>query len=147
MNVLIRLASLMAGFVVSLSAAAQPPLPVVDVYKSPTCGCCSKWIDHLQQNGFEVRAHDVPDTSVMGEKLGMPQKYGACHSATVGSYTIEGHVPAPDIKRLLAERPKAVGIAVPSMPPGSPGMEGSKPIPYDTLLVKTDGSAAVYARH
>ncbi len=147
MSTPIRLAGVVAGLFISLSAGADALRPVVDVYKSPTCGCCTKWVKHLERNGFEVRIHQVPNPGVMRERLGMPDQYGACHTATVSGYTIEGHVPAQDMKRLLAERPGAVGIAVPSMPPGSPGMESREPVPYDSLLVNTDGSAAVYARH
>lgn len=147
MNRFFRTAALAAGFVVSLSAAALPGPPIVEVYKNAACGCCSKWIEHLQQHGFAVRAHDVPDTGPIRQKLGMPQKYGACHSAVVAGYAIEGHVPAQDIRRLLAEKPDAIGIAVPSMPPGSPGMESDHPIAYDTLLIKRDGTAIVHARH
>ena len=147
MNHYFRLITLAAGLALSVSAGARDQAPVVEVYKSATCGCCSKWVEHLKQNGFEVRAYDVPDPGALRQRFGMPDKYGACHTAKVGGYVVEGHVPAKDIKRLLAEKPKAVGISVPSMPPGSPGMESPKPIPYDTFLVKSDGSAVVYARH
>jgi len=119
----------------------------VEVFKSPHCGCCGKWVEHLRQNGFEVKTHDVDDVSAARKKLGMPDRLGSCHTAKVGGYVVEGHIPAADIQRLLKEKPKALGLAVPSMPPGSPGMESSKPIPYQTLLVQSDGSTRVFARH
>lgn len=119
----------------------------MEVYKSPQCGCCKSWAEHLQKNGFTVILHDVGDVPAARRKLGMPDKYGSCHTARVGSYLVEGHVPAADIRRLLKERPKAIGLAVPSMPPGSPGMEGERSIPYDTLLIGVDGSAQVFAQH
>lgn len=128
-------------------AFAAAPLPIVDVYKSALCGCCSKWVEHLQANGFAVRSHDVEDVPAERRRLGMPDQYGSCHTAKVGNYLVEGHVPAADIKRLLAEKPKARGLAVPSMPPGSPGMESPQPVPYEVLLVQPDGGAQVYARH
>ncbi|MDD2915691.1 MAG: DUF411 domain-containing protein [Gallionella sp.] len=122
-------------------------LPVVELYKSPQCGCCKAWAEHLQKNGFTVSLHDVDDVPAARKKLGMPSRFGACHTAKVGKYLVEGHVPAADIKRLLKQHPKALGLAVPSMPPGSPGMEGERSVPYDTLLVKEDGNAKVFARH
>jgi hypothetical protein len=130
-----------------LAAAHAAALPPVEVWKSPYCGCCGKWVDHLRAAGFEVAVHHVDDLPAARAATGMPQRYGACHSATVGGYAVEGHVPAADVKRLLAEGPAAVGIAVPAMPPGSPGMEGPRAIPYDTLLVGRDGAARVFARH
>lgn len=126
---------------------AEQALPVVDVYKSAECGCCKLWVEHLQKNGFKVIWHDVDDIPAMRRKLGMPDRYGSCHVAKAGQYLIEGHVPAADIKRLFRERPNAIGLAVPSMPPGSPGMESEEPVPYDTLLIGKDGKASVFARH
>lgn len=120
---------------------------VVEVFKSPHCGCCGGWVEHLRQNGFEVKAHDVDDVPAARKKLGMPDRLGSCHTAKVGGYVVEGHIPAADIRRLLKEKPKALGLAVPSMPPGSPGMESSKPVPYQTLLVQSDGSTRVFAQH
>lgn len=122
-------------------------LPRIEVFKSASCSCCHAWIQHLRQNGFEVTSHDVDDVPAERKKLGMPDRLGSCHSAKVGSYAIEGHVPAADIRRLLRQKPQALGLAVPSMPPGSPGMESSKPVPYDTLLVQPDGSTRVFASH
>jgi hypothetical protein len=129
------------------ASAAMAQATVVEVFKSPYCGCCGKWVEHLQQNGFEVNAHDVEDVPAVRQKLGMPDRLGSCHTAKIGGYVVEGHVPATDIQRLLKEKPKALGLSVPSMPPGSPGMESSKPIPYQTLLVQSDGSTRVFAQH
>jgi len=134
------------------STGSGQALPVVEVYKSAQCGCCKLWAEHLQKNGFKVILHDVDDVPAAREKLGMPDQYGSCHTARAGQYLVEGHVPAADIKRLLKERPQvgghgAIGLAVPAMPPGSPGMESEAPVPYDTLLVGKDGKARVFARH
>jgi len=127
------------------AAAASPT--VVEVYKSEGCGCCEAWIDHLKANGFAIKAQNVGDTGEYRKKLGIPTDLGSCHTGLVQGYGIEGHVPAAEIKRLLAERPKAKGLAVPSMPLGSPGMEGPRKDPYDVLLVKADGSYSVYQHY
>ena len=129
------------------ASAAMAQATVVEVFKSPYCGCCGKWVEHMRQNGFEVKAHDVEDVPAVRQKLGMPDRLGSCHTAKIGGYVVEGHVPAADIQRLLKEKPKALGLSVPSMPRGSPGMESSKPIPYQTLLVQSDGSTRVFAQH
>ncbi len=144
-NPILLLAALIAlgsGFAVVVSARER-----VEVYKSPNCGCCKKWITHLENAGFEVRAHNVTDVPAARKQLGMPENLGSCHTAKVAGYVIEGHVPAADIQRLLREKPKALGIAVPSMPPGSPGMESPTPVSFDTLLVQPDGGTSVYAKH
>lgn len=122
-------------------------LPEVEVWKDPNCGCCTAWIAHLRDAGFTVSAHNVRGTAAAREKLGMPQRYGACHTAKVGRYVVEGHVPASDIKRLLEQNPDAVGLAVPGMPAGSPGMEGPPPQRYQTLLIDRSGQATVFAEH
>mgnify|MGYP001156679738 FL=1 len=122
-------------------------LPEVEVFKSPYCGCCSAWAEHMRSNGFTIRETNVNDVPATRNRLGMPERYGSCHTAKVGDYVIEGHVPAADIKRLLKERPKAVGLAAPGMPQGSPGMESQNPVAYDVILVKSDGAAKVYAHH
>jgi hypothetical protein len=114
------------------------------VYKDPNCGCCSAWVEHLKANGFSVTVHDVKDMAPHKKKLGVPERLASCHTALVDGYTVEGHVPASEIKRLLAERPRAKGLAVPGMPEGSPGMETGKRDPYDVLLFDTDGKATVY---
>lgn len=129
------------------SASSAQALPVVEIYKSAQCGCCKLWAEHLERNGFTVILHDVDDVPAARRKLGMPDRYGSCHSARVGQYLVEGHVPAADIKRLLSKRPRAIGLAVPAMPPGSPGMESDHPVPYDTLLIKKDGASSIFARH
>ena len=124
--------------------------PLVEVWKSPTCGCCKDWIAHMQANGFRVVAHDEGNNAARA-RLGLPARYGSCHTARVGGYVIEGHVPAAEVRRLLAERPAALGLAVPGMPVGSPGMDGpeygGRKDPYDTLLVHRDGSARVFQSH
>lgn len=129
----------------SLGAHAAPPL--VEVYKNEGCGCCDSWIEHLKANGFAVKARNVDSPSEYREKFGIPKQLGSCHTGFVQGYAIEGHVPAAEIKRLLAERPKAKGLAVPAMPVGSPGMEGPRKDPYDVLLVKADGSYTVYQHY
>ena len=122
-------------------------LPQIEVWKDPNCGCCSKWIDHLRESGFRVNAHHTANVNAARAKLGMPHRYGACHTARVGQYVVEGHVPASDIKRLLKQQPEALGIAVPGMPMGSPGMEGPYSESYQTLLVDQSGNATVFSSH
>lgn len=122
----------------------------VEVYKSPTCGCCEKWVDHMRDHGFTVKTHDVGNKEIR-KKMGMSESLGSCHTAVVNGYVLEGHIPAPDIKRFLRERPKALGLAVPDMPHGSPGMEGSRVDPYSVLMVKERGDtrrdATIYNRY
>lgn len=117
------------------------------VYKSPSCGCCSKWVDHLQANGHTVAAKNIENVDVIKKMSGVPERLQSCHTAMVDGYVIEGHVSAKDIAQLLTERPKAKGLAVPGMPAGSPGMEGGAPDRYDVMLFNVDGSADVYAQH
>jgi len=136
-----------ASAAVLLAGPAIAASDVIEVYKSSTCGCCTKWIAHLRANGFEVKAHDVDDIKVSRARLGVPQELGSCHSAHVGGYLIEGHVPAGDIQRLLRERPSAAGLAVPGMPRGSPGMESDVKDPYDVLLFQLNGRYTVYQRY
>ena len=122
---------------------------VVTVWKTPTCGCCKDWVVHLRKEGFNVVTNDVPDTAPIRQKLGLPAKFGSCHTAQVGGYVIEGHVPASEVKRLLREKPAAIGLAVPGMPVGSPGMEmkgemtGARDA-FDVVLVTRDGGSRVY---
>lgn len=141
------IAALLAAPLATAVPVRAQSAPRIEVYKSPTCGCCNDWIDHLKANGFAVVAHDVGNNAVRA-RLGLPSKYGSCHTAVVDGYVIEGHVPAREIRRLLKERPQAIGLAVPEMPFGSPGMDGpkygNKVDPYDVLLVLRDGSARVY---
>ncbi len=127
--------------------AARAAGPVIDVYKSESCGCCTGWVKHLQANGFTVKAKNVDDPSDYRAKFGIPQELGSCHTGMVQGYALEGHVPAAEIKRLLAEKPKAIGLAVPSMPIGSPGMEGPRSDPYDVFLVQADGRRSVYKHY
>ena len=130
----------------AFSAAAQT-LPTVEMYKNPYCGCCGQWAEHMRKNGFQVVAHDVEDITAKRASLGMPASVGSCHTAKVGGYLLEGHVPAADVRRLLKEKPKALGLAVPGMPAGSPGMDIPNSPPYETLLVAKDGGTTVFARH
>ncbi len=119
----------------------------ITVYKSPTCGCCSKWIAHLEANGFEVVAHDMENMASVKIENGIRREFTSCHTAVIDGYIIEGHVPAEDIQRLLRDRPAVAGIAVPGMPIGSPGMEGPNPQAYDVLTFDNLGNTSVYARH
>ncbi len=122
----------------------------VQVWKDPNCGCCHLWVEHLQASGFKVEVRDVGNTAAR-KRLGMPEKLGSCHTATVAGYVIEGHVPAADIHRLLKARPVALGLAVPGMPIGSPGMDGpeykGRKDAYDVLLVQKDGSTQSFQRY
>lgn len=127
--------------------AANAAAPVIEVFKSESCGCCSAWVKHLEANGFKVKAKNVANPSDYRAKFGIPQELGSCHTGLVNGYALEGHVPAADIKRLLAEKPKAKGLAVPAMPMGSPGMEGNRKDPYDVMLVKTNGKHTVYKHY
>ena len=136
----------MPGWALAQSATA-PAGPLVQVWKDPNCGCCKDWMAYLEKNGFTTQVFDTGNTAVRA-RLGLPQKYGSCHTALVGGYVIEGHVPAREIQRLLKEKPQALGLSVPRMPVGSPGMDGpeygGRKDPYDVLLVAKDGSATVF---
>ena len=122
----------------------------VQVWKDPNCGCCHLWVEHLQASGFKVEVRDVGNTAAR-KRLGMPEQLGSCHTASVGGYVIEGHVPAADIHRLLKERPAALGLSVPGMPIGSPGMDGpeykGRKDAYDVLLVQKDGSTKSFQHY
>jgi Cu/Ag efflux protein CusF len=122
----------------------------VQVWKDPNCGCCQLWVEHLQANGFKVEVRDVGNTAAR-KRLGMPEQFGSCHTASVGGYVIEGHVPAADIHRLLKTRPIALGLSVPGMPIGSPGMDGpeykGRKDAYDVLLVQKDGSSKSFQHY
>ena len=118
------------------------------VYKHPSCGCCAKWIEHVEKHGFTVKTVATEDMMAVKNRLGVPDAQMSCHTTKVGNYVVEGHVPAADIKRLLAQKPKARGIAVAGMPMGAPGMEhGDHVQPYATMLIGTDGKTSVFARH
>ena len=126
-------------------SSSDQELPTVLVYKTPTCGCCNGWIEHLQAAGFTVDARDVRDIMTVKQDGGVPVSMSSCHTAIVDGYVVEGHVPAEQVKRLLAERPEVAGIAVPGMPVGSPGMEGPNAQPYEVLSFTHDGHAEVFA--
>ncbi len=144
---------LLASLVLGLPglALAAPAKVKVEVWKSPYCGCCKDWVAHLESSGFAVSVHEVGDLDGARRQLGMPERYASCHTAKVAGYLLEGHVPAADIRRLLADKPKAIGLAVPGMPVGSPGMDGpvynGRRDPYDVLLVQGDGLASVFASY
>ena len=142
---------LVFGLAVLALVGALPALaaaPTILVYKNPSCGCCGNWVKHLEAEGFTVAVKEVDDTSVVRKRLGLPEEFGACHTATMAGYVLEGHVPADEVKRLLAARPAAIGLAVPGMPVGSPGMEvGNRVDPYDVLLVDRAGRASVFAHY
>ncbi len=122
-------------------------LPIVQVYKSPTCGCCSKWVSHLEANGFKVEATDVDDLALVKRSFGIPGAVATCHTAIVGDYLVEGHVPAEDIVQLLKQKPAVKGIAVPGMPIGSPGMEMGSPQAYDVVSFNANGETEIFSSH
>jgi hypothetical protein len=128
----------------SNAAAGEPTLVV---YKTPTCGCCKGWVESMEKSGFKVEVHDLPDLASIKHAAGVPDSLQACHTARIGGYVVEGHVPAADIRRLLAERPDVAGIATPGMPMGSPGMEGAYSDHYDVVTFGGSGRSTVYASH
>ena len=115
------------------------------VYKSPSCGCCKKWVQHMRENGFSVEVHEQYNVTPMKDEYGVPLRLRSCHTAKVGDYVVEGHVPADVVKRLLEERPEIAGLAVPGMPMGSPGMEGPRKDPYDVISFTRTGRTGIYA--
>jgi len=121
--------------------------PMVEVWKDPNCGCCKDWIAVLRQSGFDVRVHETGNTAARA-RLGIPEKLGSCHTGLVGGYALEGHVPVREIHRLLREKPQAIGLTVPGMPIGSPGMDGAvyqgRKDPFDVLLIAKNGSTRIY---
>jgi len=128
--------------------SAQAAAPI-KVYKTESCGCCKLWVKHLEQAGFQVTVENLNNLGPIKERVGVPYGMGSCHTAEVGQYFVEGHVPADDIKRLLREKPAAKGLTVPAMPMGSPGMESptGEVQPYDVFLVAKDGTTSVYSHH
>ena len=138
--------TLALALVILVSCRSTDPLTVT-VYKSPTCGCCVKWIDHLEAGGLTVEAIDVENLASVKKENGVPIELVSCHTALVDGYVIEGHVPVEDVLRLLEERPDVAGLAVPKMPIGSPGMEGPNPVRYDVLAFTHEGSTHTYASH
>jgi hypothetical protein len=146
----------LAGFVaVALTTAAveNPPSvteakkPTITVYKDPSCGCCKNWIEHLVKHGYRVDAKDTPQMTEIKRTLGVPEALTSCHTAVVNGYLIEGHVPAEDVDRLLRQKPKVAGLAVPGMPMGSPGMEGPRSQRYQVLSFDKSGKTTVFANH
>ncbi len=138
---------LVVGVTAGSILIARQPAKAADVvvYKSPTCGCCKDWVRHLEANGFTVEVHNQRDLDPIKTDMGVPRPLRSCHTAKVGGYVIEGHVPADVIARLLEERPDIKGLAVPGMPMGSPGMEGPRKDRYDILTLEKSGSVRVYA--
>lgn len=130
------------AFAVPVAARQQ-----VEVWKSPSCGCCNGWVEHMRTAGFAVTVHDVDDVQPMKDASGVPGQLASCHTAKVGGYVVEGHVPASDIRRLLSEKPKARGLSVPGMPADAPGMDMATGQPYEVVLFGGDGGDRVYARH
>jgi len=134
----------------SVALAAAPPAQQsaqMTVYKTPTCGCCAQWVEHMKKAGFKVQVQDMDDLTEIKQASGVPIPIRTCHTAVVGGYVIEGHVPADLVKKVLAEKPKATGIAVPGMPIGSPGMEsGNEKQSYDVVLFDKTGKTTVYAK-
>lgn len=132
-----------------IACASAATAATLEVVKTPTCGCCSEWVERMQAAGFAVKARNVEDTSPVAKAAGVPDRLRSCHTAKVGGYVIEGHVPAADIKRLLAQKPKgAVGLSVPGMVAGSPGMEmGGRSDRYHVMLIQKDGKHRVWATH
>lgn len=131
---------------ISAAWAAQP-LQTVTVYKSPSCGCCEKWVEHMRASGFEVITHDTNNVAEQKTRLSVPQAMSSCHTAEVGGYVVEGHVPATDVKHLLADKPHIRGLAVPGMPVSAPGMDNPGKVPYVVYAIKNNGAIASYARY
>ncbi len=149
---MIRAQLLALGLIAAVASIPGSPAKAssIEVFKSATCECCNDWVEHLQGNGFAVKAQNTANAMLdkLRQQAGIPEKLAGCHSAKADGYVIEGHVPAADIKRLLNEKPEAIGLSVPGMPIGSPGMEqGDTREPYDVLLIKKDGSTEIFAKH
>ncbi len=131
----------------AVTLAATVVTNAIEVYHDPACGCCINWIRYMQAQGYVVTAHENQSMAAIKTRLGVPATVTSCHTAKIGGYVIEGHVPVEDIRRLLAEHPDALGLAAPGMPMGSPGMEMGAPEQYDVLLIGRDGSSRVFASH
>lgn len=156
MKRLVRSSTLGVSFLLlalTTAAAPTPPTgddakkPTITVYKDPSCGCCKSWIEHLIKHGYRVDSKDTPEMTEIKRTLGVPDRLSACHTAVVNGYLIEGHVPATDIARLLKEKPKVAGLAVPGMPMGSPGMEGPRTQHYQVLSFDKAGKTKVFASY
>lgn len=135
-----------SAFILLSSAAAANP--EIEIFKSPSCGCCTKWADYLKDNGFDVKLKETENLNPIKMNARIPAGKGSCHTAFIDGYVIEGHVPAEDIKRLIEEKPDAQGLTVPGMPIGSPGMEmGARKDAYQVLIFQKDGSTEVFSEH
>lgn len=139
------MALLLLGAIIAVLPTAQAA--DVTVYRNASCGCCGKWANHMQEAGFKVDVQNTRDLNQVKSKLGIPLRLQACHTAVVDGYVIEGHVPAADVKRLLAEKPDIRGLSVPGMPAGSPGMPSPRPQAYKVLAVEHDGNTRTFAQH
>ena len=137
--------SAFGGFILMQRVSAEPEMTV---YKSATCGCCNKWIKHMEDNGFQIKAVDVLDVNHFKQQYGISREHASCHTAVVDGYVVEGHVPALDVKRLLSEKPDVLGLSVPGMPVGSPGMEmGGRLDHYSVIAIDKDGSTEVFNQY
>lgn len=144
----IVLALVALGAYLQFGSTASEDLPAVTVYKSPTCGCCAKWATHLREEGFSVDVQSRMNVQPIKRELGVPGDLAACHTATVGGYVVEGHVPAREVKRLLREQPEVTGLGVPGMPIGSPGMErGDRVEPYTVHAFTSSGETEAFATY
>lgn len=140
--------SLYLGFTVTnQEAVADTEIKEIMVYKSPTCGCCNKWVKHLEKEGFNVKTKNIRDMNPVKNKMGVQRQFQSCHTAKIGKYFVEGHVPAKDIKRLLKEKPDIKGLSAPGMPMGSPGMEGPRKDRYDVVAIDKNNRATVYSSY
>jgi hypothetical protein len=140
----LAIAALLAAGLVSNVQAAQ----AITVYKTPTCGCCKKWVSYLELHGYQVKTRDMQDLGFIKTMSGVGQPYASCHTAVIDGYVVEGHVPVADIERLLRERPPVIGISAPGMPVGSPGMEqGDRRDSYAVVTLEKDGTAKVFSEH
>ena len=142
------LATLMSASATTVGAPSAAAAPKITVFKDPNCGCCKSWVEHLRKHGFDVAVRDTSDVGGAKRAGRVPEKLYSCHTAFVGGYVVEGHVPTADIQRMLRDKPKIAGLAVPGMPAGSPGMEiGSRVDKYDVIAFQRDGSTRVFAHH
>ena len=139
---------LVGGFYFLSCGETAEKMPEVIVYKSPTCGCCGKWVEHMQKNGFTVTVHDVQDVTPYKNRNGIAEDLASCHTAIVGNYVVEGHVPAAEVRKMIVEKPAIRGISVPGMPIGSPGMEqGEHKDNYDVIAFDMNGKRSVFASY
>lgn len=140
--------SIYIGFSLSnKNAVAETEMKEIMVYKSPTCGCCKKWVKHLENEGFNVTTKNMSNMDPIKNEIGVKRQFQSCHTAKIGKYFIEGHVPAKDIKKLLKDKPNIKGLAAPGMPMGSPGIEGPRKDKYDVVAVDKNDNATVYSRY